>query len=388
MPIKIFLFCAFIALISIKTKAQSGLNLLRASETLDSIYSHYAVEGTALLRENYPVSLSYKADYLGNGVVEQTNPYAYLWPFSGALSAQVAYYENTREETVLQKIENRLLPGLEQYFDKRIPYGYASYIQEAPQSDRFYDDNIWIGIDFADLYLTTKQVKYLDKAIEVWAFVESGMDSQLGGGIYWCEQRKESKNTCSNAPAVVLLLKLYEATKEKKYLDLGITLYQWTKKNLQDGEDFLYYDNINLGGKVDKRKYPYNTGQMIQAGAMLYSITKDIAYLQDAQNSALFAYSFFFEENQNEYGFRFLKKSDNWFIAVMLRGYVQLYQEDKNDVYIKCFQKNLDFAWGNMREPSGLFNKDWSGNEKTTRKWLLDQLALAEMYARMAGVGE
>ena len=73
------------------------------------------------------------------------------------------------------------------------PKAYASYIKDAPLSDRFYDDNVWLGIDFTDVYLMTSQENYLQSAKLIWKFIESGMDDCLGGGIYWCEQKKESK---------------------------------------------------------------------------------------------------------------------------------------------------------------------------------------------------
>ncbi len=65
--------------------------------------------------------------------------------------------------------------------------------------------------------MLTKEPKYLQKAQLIWKFIESGTDDNLGGGIYWCEQRKESKNTCSNAPGSVFALKLFEATKDSAY---------------------------------------------------------------------------------------------------------------------------------------------------------------------------
>lgn len=360
----------------------------KASETLGKIEKLYAVpDGKHLLRETYPFDDTYSASYLGGGENEnKTNPYSYLWPFSGSLSAYVALLEHGDDKAVKNHIDDVVLPGLENYYDTRTPSGYASYINSAAPSDRFYDDNVWLGIDFTDLYLHTKEQTYLDKAQEIWRFVESGMDDKLGGGIYWCEQKKESKNTCSNAPAVVYLLKLYEATKSKAYLDQAIQLYGWTKDNLQDPSDQLYWDNINLAGKVQEAKYPYNTGQMIQAGALLYKFTKKEQYLHDAQASAKAGLGFFFAE-KGKAGYPQLKRSDNWFIAVMLRGYVELYHQDKNKLYIDAFNANMDHAWTSMRNKDGLFSKEWSGkNSKNDKKWLLDQLAIAEMYARLAGL--
>jgi len=366
-------------------------NYEKASKSLSIIEQLYGVpDGHHLYREVYPFDQTYNASYLGDGDnIKKSNPYSYLWPFSGSLSAYTALLEKSNDPQIKKHIDEQVLPALENYYDKRQPAAYASYLSSAPLSDRFYDDNIWLGIDFADLYLHTKEPAYLAKSKEIWAFVESGMDDKLGGGIYWCEQRKESKNTCSNAPGVVYLLKLYQATLEQKYLTQAIALYNWTMKNLEDPADHLYWDNINLQGKVEKTKYPYNTGQMIQAGALLYKLTKEKRYLKDAQLSAKSALTYFFHPAEKESSktatYPVLKKSDNWFIAIMLRGFVELYYQDKDKQYIKAFQSNLEHAWNAMRDKNGLFGTDWTADIKPSdQKWLLNQFALAEMYARLA----
>ena len=146
-------------------------------------------------------------------------------------------------------LDTKVLPGLERYLDAtRQPTAYASYVNSAPASDRFYDDNVWLGIDFTDMYLATGRQGYLDKAKMIWGFIESGRDEVLGDGIYWCEQKKHSKNTCSNAPGSVYALKLFKATGDSAYLDAGRELYEWTKQALQDTTDCLYFDNVALNG--------------------------------------------------------------------------------------------------------------------------------------------
>ncbi|WDF68326.1 glycoside hydrolase family 76 protein [Sphingobacterium oryzagri] len=357
-------------------------------QSLDRIHQAYAVpDGKFLYRENYPNDEAYTADYLGGGAnANRPNPYAYLWPFSGTLSAHVALLEVAHDTHIKKEIDQRVLPGLANYLDNRAPAAYASYINEAPVSDRFYDDNIWLGIDLADLYLLTKERKYLKQAEAIWQFILSGTDDKLGGGIYWCEQRKESKNTCSNAPGAVLAAKLYEATRDSLYLNSAKELYAWTKKNLQDPEDALYWDNVSLGGKIEKTKHAYNTGQMVQAAALLYKLTKKESYLIDAQRTAAAGFDYFFHKDVDQSALRTLKNSNVWFLAVMMRGYVELYALDQNPTYINSFRFNLTNAWHSMRAENGLFGKNWSGQAQDSKKWLLDQFAIVEMYAKLASL--
>ena len=370
-------------------QVEPNSNLDRARQTLDSLYLNYSVDNSSLLRENYPFDEQHTVTYLASE--EQANipnQFSYLWPYSGTFSAVNALFEATHDKKYKKLLDSRVLPGLEEYFDtQRVPNAYSSYIRTAPASDRFYDDNVWLGIDFTDTYQMTQEQKYLDKAQLIWKFIESGTDSILGGGIYWCEQKKESKNTCSNAPGSVLALKLFKATNDSSYFEKGKKLYDWTQRNLQDSADYLYFDNIRLDGKIGKAKFAYNSGQMMQSAALLYQLTKNPIYLKDAQNIAKECFNYFFTDftpTTNEEAFRMLKKGDIWFTAVMLRGFIELYQIDKDKTYINAFNKSLSYAWDNARDENGLFNTDLSGKSKDQKKWLLTQAAMVEMYSRLA----
>lgn len=385
------LLCVVLLTGCVSTKQMdSNPNLERAQQTLDSLYLNYSVDNTCLLRENYPFNEKHTVTYLASE--EQANvpnPYSYLWPYSGTFSAVNALFETTKDKKYQQLLDERVLKGLNEYFDtSRSPHAYSSYIQSAPVSDRFYDDNVWLGIDFTDTYQLTKNKKYLDKATLIWNFIESGTDDLLGGGIYWCEQKKESKNTCSNAPGSVFALKLFKATNDSTYFKKGKTLYEWTKENLQDSTDFLYFDHIRLDGKIGKAKFAYNSGQMMQSAALLYQLTKDPVYLEEAQNIARECYNYFFVDFIPTSGetFKMIKKGDIWFTAVMLRGFIELYHIDQNKTYIDAFDKSLEYAWENARDDKGLFHTDLSGNSKDSKKWLLTQAAIVEMYGRLAAI--
>lgn len=358
-----------------------------AESTLDTIYAKYGVPDENLLREYYPSTDVQKASYL-NTQENLPNKFSYLWPYSGTLSATIMLYKITKQEEYLNLIESKVIPGLNEYYDtERYPFGYASYISRAPQSDRFYDDNIWIGIDFVDLYMMTNNSVFLEKAEEVWNFVYSGFDEKLGGGIYWVEQDKKSKHSCSNAPAAVLAAKLYSATQDPQFLEQSKSLYQWTKSHLQDADDHLYCDNINLEGKVDSKKYSYNSGQMLQAAVLLFNETHEESYLKDAQQLAKDCHEYFFTTNPEDSSKKIMKDNDMWFTAIMARGFVELYHIDNDPQYIKSINASLRYAWSHLRNNDGLFTKGWNVEPDSQKeKWLLSQAAMVEMYARFSCV--
>ena len=185
----------------------------------------------------------------------------------------------------------------------------------------------------------------------------------------------------------VYALKLFNATADSTYLEKGKSLYDWTVAHLQDPEDKLYFDNINLSGEIGKAKFAYNSGQMLQAAALLYKITGDSIFLTQAQEIASAAHKRFLNSKatDDEGEFNLLSRGDIWFTAVMMRGFAELYAIDGNPEYMEDFRRNLDYAWTHMRDSSsGLFNTDWSGAKTDETKWLLTQAAMSEMYARIA----
>lgn len=268
---------------------------------------------------------------------------------------------------------------------------FAVYPQDG--NERFYDDNLWIGIAFADLYKQTKFAQNLNEAILVWNFVEKGIDKQFGGGVYW-KEGDSTKNTCSNAPAIVLALKLYAATHNHKYLQIGRDLYQWTKDNLLDTTDQLYWDNIRKEKDfqkivIGKEKYTYNTGEMMEAAALLFQSTQDSSYLMDAQKMRASFIAHFSKEvmlPNTKTKIRVIDPSGHvWFKAIALRGVMALYSIDKDSSLLSLYKQTLATAWHYARQKNaGLLNTDVLGLEKQSSWELLQEAAYVEMLSNLS----
>lgn len=372
-----------------KTTPEVNLDLAIADSMLTHILDKYNVEKYGLLQETYPVNPDNQVGYLAEGTEQKKNQeVSFLWPYSGMLSGGIALYKETGDAKYLKILEERILPGLELYWDNiREPFCYQSYPMFNGESDRFYDDNDWLAIDFCDLYGLTKNEKYLKRAEELHKYIYSGWDNEVGGGIYWCEQKKTSKNTCSNAPAAVLCMKLYNQTNNQAYLNQAIETYNWTKDNLRDPEDFVYWDNVRLNGSVDSAKYTYNSGQMIQAGVLLYQATKDENYLKDAQSTAKGAFQKFSGIRKGIDGTeaRFYSASP-WFNVILLRGLFALYEVDHNAEYVQTMADNAHYAWTNSRDKNGFLGNDWAGIENKEHKWLLDNACMIELYSEISKI--
>lgn len=355
-----------------------------ADSILSNVLNLYQTND-GLLTETYPVNPDQKITYLAGGTQQNgTLKASFLWPYSGMMSGCVALYKATGNKKYKKILEKRILPGMEQYWDNsRLPACYQSYPTKYGQHGRYYDDNIWIALDYCNYYQLTHKPASLEKTVALYQYIYSGWSDEMGGGIFWCEQQKEAKHTCSNAPSTVLGVKLYRLTKDAKYLEKAKETYAWTKKHLCDPADHLYWDNINLKGKVSKEKYAYNSGQMIQAGVLLYEETGDEQYLHDAQQTAAGTDAFFRTKADKKDPTVKVHKDMAWFNVILFRGLKALYKIDKNPAYVNAMVENALHAWENYRDENGLLGRDWSGHNKEQYKWLLDNACLIEFFAEI-----
>ncbi|WP_245562264.1 glycoside hydrolase family 76 protein [Niabella aurantiaca] len=314
-----------------------------------------------ILRQYYNPRLNYYREHAPARADDR--PSSYLWPLCALLEAYQAGEPDAKDFEQTFGI-------IRKYYDQRQPAaGYASFPPELGGGSRFYDDNQWIGIAVMHQYEKTGDQRWLHHGEEIYRFMMSGFDTVSGGGLYWEEGKKTTKNTCSNGPGILLALQLYRATADSMYLKTATGLYQWVNSRLRTPEG-LYYDNLNLkDNHVDKRIYSYNAGTMLEANVLFYKLTGEGAYLKEAQKIAAAADRRFFEKGQFH---------DNyWFNAVLLRGFQQLWAYDKNTAWLDGFRKAVDHAVAHKND-QGLFGKNGKAQN------LVPQGGMLEILGRMA----
>jgi len=300
-----------------------------------------------------------------NNVEANKGNHSFLWPLTALLQA-------ANEMEVLEPKKQYISPvmkAIEQYYTDRAPApGYQAMVVKEKTDPRFYDDNEWIAIALMDAYARTHKKEYLETSKMIYRFLLTGYNQVGGGGFYWEEGNLKSKNTCSNGPGILVALRLYQATKEKAYLDTAIKVYNWTKKNLL-APNGVYFDALRVPSlKIDSAFYTYNAGTMLQSGVVLYNITKDNKYLNDARSVAVASEKVFFKDGH--------LPGNYWFNAVLARGIIALYHIDKNRKHLQFIIDDAEYVWDNERDEQNLL-----GKQKI--KSLIDQSAMIETYARL-----
>lgn len=354
---------------------------LRADDEISKPpFASWGEESLTLIRERFwlPEKKLYSEfGLLPDGRSWQGSHPSFMWGVGVQLSALNAAASVAPEQYLSQA---------EDYADAINVYwlksdGLEGYdVQPGPKdSDRYYDDNAWLVLALIELYEISKEQRHLEKAIATFRFVMSGADEKLGGGLYWREKELTSKNTCTNAPAIVSALRLYQVTGEMSYFDTARVLYEWTCEHLQD-KDGLFWDSIQLDGRVDRRKFSYNTALMIRANALLHEVTGEERYHVEARRIAAAA-------------------KDNWiaddgavrdsgrFAHLLLESLLELTQQNTDEPSVdiqwtSVVKRSLIYLHREVRNQEGWYGHRWEEPQRRSR-WriaLIDQASAARVY--------
>jgi rhamnogalacturonyl hydrolase YesR len=357
----------------------------RAESMYANIWKRYRVPSQkGLFSENYPSNKKDTLSYFqGSGVKEKE--VSFLWPFSGVFSATNVLLKIPSVKTKYKSYQDSLVMGVEQYHDTvRKPSGYQAYPVKFEKTDRYYDDNGLVGIDYMESYFNTKNPLYLQRAKAVFTFILSGWNNDVGGGVTWLEGHKDQKPACTNGMATLTALKIYQGSKDKYYLEQGKKFYSWMYKTLRDPATGIIANDVKLDGKQNLTFYTYNTGSLLEAAVMLYQFTGEKQYLEQAEQLAADSYKYYTGVPHNKNLTMYIDLP--WFVTVLFRGYEALYKVNGNYQYITAIEKDLNYAWQNARDQYGLATNNWTANPDVLKKpkWLLDEACIAELYARLS----
>lgn len=362
---------------------EDGPYVSKAKESFKSVWDCYRITEYGLFSEYYPNSFKPDLDYFDDGT-HQANECSFLWPMSGVFSSAVLMAK-VEPETYRPYLDSMVV-AMEQYYDTtRVPFAYQAYPAAFDKVDRYYDDNGLVGIDYIDTYSVTKNKVHLEKAKQVLSFILSGWDDRFEGGVPWVEGKKDQKPACANGKAMVLALKLYEATGDVYYLETGKRFYRWIWKYLHDDKtDIIVNSWITEGeGHAQFDPYTYNSGTFIQSAVALYRFTGEKKYLDDALTVCEGSSKYFFHYTEDGIPFTY---NIPWFDVVLMRGYQDVWEVTGESKYADILIRALDWAWENARDDNGLVANDWTGRTDETKKpkWLLDSSCIPEFFIRAA----
>lgn len=268
-------------------------------------------------------------------------------------------YKRTKDKKYLQQIEDVYQGGYEQY-DK---YNWNN-------TDEWfvYDDLMWWIISLARAYEITGDKKYLDHSIagfdRVWDGIpgvdDRGSYDKEAGGMRWGWKRDEwtGKMACINYPTVVAAATLYNITKNKAYLDKATEIYEWSRNNLFDKKTGAVADSKHGTGDAHWRMHVYNQATCIGGAVMLYKITKDEHYKNDAILAADYTKNVMSDED-GILPFR-TGIEQGVYTAIFSQYIIRLAEDCKQPQYLDWMRLNINKAWQNRDKTRNLTFKDFN----------------------------
>jgi uncharacterized protein YyaL (SSP411 family) len=335
----------------------------------------------AMERDYWMADRELYADRLSRRQREGERAPAFMWGAGVQLAALAAatHVDPAKHEARLTAYAD----ALQAYWCEKDGVDGYDVLPGSTTPDRYYDDNAWIVLALCEIFEVTNNPKYLARAEATLRFVLSGEDDLLGGGLYWRENERTSKNTCTNAPAIVGALRLYRLTQREEFLTVARRLYQWTNSHLQD-QDGLMWDNVKLDGQVDRRKYSYNTALMIRANCLLHECTAEARYLDEAQRMARAAESHWIDAETGAV------QDAGKFAHMLLEALLAVEELDRDPHWLNVCDKTLRYVHESIRDADGRYGARWSPSTRRRgrgRGWeLIDQASAARGYFVLAEV--
>lgn len=325
-----------------------------------------------ILKEQFILVNKYLVDKSGNITNHsKTNLRANLWDFSAFFTQAIKLY---KVKAISKNELNKVIDELEWYKSLNRDDEYLVYASEnGDEKPVFYDDNVWLALGFIELYELFRDPIYLNKAKAIMEFIYNSWQEQSGGGLLWREFPSDLpleewvRNTCINGPAAYASLLIYINTGDRSYLDWGLKIYNWTKKNLRDKNSYTYYDNVNYYGKVDKKKWTYNTGTMLSSAALLYVETNEFDFLNDLNKGLKGVVQDFETRHVDALVLGRFYEDHPWFKVYLFQAFLDIDKYASNNLVEELIDDSiLGFLsiYENNLNKEGILLPDWDGRER------------------------
>lgn len=239
----------------------------------------------------------------------------------------------------------------------------------------FYDDMEWMGLATFRAYEATKDDVWKTSAIDLWNMIKGGWTNVKGGGIMWAGGSPNSKNACSNAPAMILAGKLYKLTGEQTYLDWAKKIQIWMADSLVDSKTGLVWDAV--GNHNYGNCYTYNQGTYMGGCVELYNITGEQKYLDAAVKVADYVINPASVEKKFSIGGILTGEGtgDGGLFKGIFMRYLQQFisykilDPDRQEKYIRYFLINGKSVWDTaVQKPEIFFSNTWMDRLPVTQK--------------------
>jgi hypothetical protein len=172
----------------------------------------------------------------------------------------------------------------------------STWLQNTPPPwtwDGWNDDIGWFSLALIRGYQITGTANFLTQAKYGFNMAYNrGWDTQYNGGGIWEQQpdmtpagESISKEALSNNSLGKVACYIYQSTHEQAYLDKAIQIYDWVWHHIYNSATGQVYTGIDRDNVVNQGLAVYNQGTFVDYANLLYQITGNINYYNDAKRT-------------------------------------------------------------------------------------------------------
>lgn len=377
--------------IKVVAETQSGatFSLKVGAELYDNKYQYYGEELLDQIHQDFYNKSNglYAEQIAAPGQFLQAT--SYLWPASHMLRAlKNAWILNPQK---YETLFFNYLDAMEQY--RVTNHGSTGYaVLPNNFGERFYDDNGLLVIQFSNIYDHGKDPSILERLKVAYNFNNDVHDNhwglpqnelQLGYGMFY----SMAVNQTSYGAA-----KLYQLTKENQYLDDALVYYNNqnnTGFKIKDASTSLfnqasYFKNgvWSLSGTVNGTVQngggyrAYQTSVVVQNALVLYQITKESKYLDDALKMANACVNHWYRKGAG------LSENSFWGGNDLIDMFLDLYHVTSDTKWLDLSKDIMDFLSANNRDLRGYYASDYDDSKGD---WNLRRLSLNPSQVLLMG---
>ncbi|MGE5429365.1 MAG: glycoside hydrolase family 76 protein [Methylococcaceae bacterium] len=281
------------------------------------------------------------------------------WPQAHALDVITDAYIRTNDPLYRSVIDK--------WYEGVKKKNYNTFLNE------YYDDMEWNALAMLRAFQATGDERFKTASKEVWTDIQTGWNSNAGGGISWKKDQPYSKNACSNGPACILAARMFQQFGDAKDKEWALKIYGWEKETLFNPANGAVYDNIDSRTGVTQTSwiFTYNEGTFLGSALELYKITGEKGYLNDAIKAADYTLNNLVNSND-----RLLKSEGDGdgglFKGVFIRYFTQLILLPDLDAgtkrrYVAFFKLNAETLWrSGTNKQEVLFSNYWKTKPGST----------------------
>ena len=246
-----------------------------------------------------------------------------------------------------------------------------TWLQNTPPPwtwDGWNDDIGWFTLALIRGYQMTGTANFLTQARYgfdmAWA---RGWDTQYNGGGIWEQQpdmtpagQAINKEALSNNSLGKVACLIYQSNHDQWYLDRAIQIYDWVWNHIYNSNTGQINAGIDRNNVVNTGTAVYNQGTFVDFANLLYQITGNVNYYNDAKRSIDFVKNNMTTNGiiTNNAGYL------NTWGDEFARGLGHFVRDNRMwGTYLPWMQQNANAIWNNRRTD---YNITWNGWDQTT----------------------